>query len=947
MADAPARNIFYVPPGVPFLPALIQGLHERFPEYHDAMDQITVWLPNKKLCKEFVGSFSDFTGNEVDILPNIQALGDLNIEHLTDIASDDFIPDLAGKPLSQDDRLLHLISLIRMADNLPAAWQHLQYLSFAQLASFAQHILQFYDEMIREDIPPDCFAHVVPSEVADHFHNSIAFFKWLYSCWPKYLAENGYRDLLCYRNTILHNMVNVMECELLSDPLVIAGSTGTNAAVRTLLSAVAEQDKGAVVLPAFQPYEGERLRETHPYYQYEKLFEQNGLAGIQEASLWARETNKRACSDISLLWLNLHAPHKDGLQKEYTDDITVVAAAHEVEEAKVIALLLREAYEKKVHTALCIEDRTLLRYVLAELQSYNIRPSIQLALDLCDHPRFLLWNELIRYLFASEKGSLWRMMQMLIRASRNDELQIAFNRLASIITKEELWNNEEGWLAICVDYDIPLQPLISCLIMARKGIKARDSYDNYLRTIIESLEALGNILSLNTDAETLSIIMECSDRDDILLEKASTFEWLSYLLEHKQFLPEDANVNFMEIVSPLEARLVEYDQVIFAACNEGCWPSYQQDSFFNDAMRKVVGLPAKGAATGKSAFDVLSLLTTKKVVFTYAHKRNGVAVLPSPWLLTMAGLLSCDQQYQQFLSSGNNWLSLVRQRERVAKSRIYHNELKVKRQEGLTFPKTLSISAIELMSKNPYGFYSKYILGLKPREHDKKNYRQTKGLLFHKALELWFMQHESDTASPEASFISLFDDFLADCDLPLVEKTSLSYEAEWLEGWLENYFKQEILPSRIVIEASLSASFRNSRYKLYGRLDRLDFYDEGRSVVVLDYKTGQRPAKKAVYFGLAPQLPLQALLCRSNYKVALKDLVYWDLTGKKQAVKSVKFASKRVNIEELIDYAEEGLVALLRYYEKDSAVFLSCPHPHYKGYNPYEDLSRDKEWRYG
>ncbi|MFZ3234938.1 MAG: PD-(D/E)XK nuclease family protein, partial [Stellaceae bacterium] len=113
--------------------------------------------------------------------------------------------------------------------------------------------------------------------------------------------------------------------------------------------------------------------------------------------------------------------------------------------------------------------------------------------------------------------------------------------------------------------------------------------------------------------------------------------------------------------------------------------------------------------------------------------------------------------------------------------------------------------------------------------------------------------------------------------------------------------------------------------------------------LLVDYKTGSLPTKKAVRTGFAPQLPLEALILRdgsfgevSGTPAALE---YWKLGGRTPA-------GQRCPVDDgdpgaLVDRARAKLRALVERFDDPATPYLAVPVPaRQPRFSDYEHLER-------
>jgi ATP-dependent helicase/nuclease subunit B len=138
---------------------------------------------------------------------------------------------------------------------------------------------------------------------------------------------------------------------------------------------------------------------------------------------------------------------------------------------------------------------------------------------------------------------------------------------------------------------------------------------------------------------------------------------------------------------------------------------------------------------------------------------------------------------------------------------------------------------------------------------------------------------------------------------------------------------------------------------LTGKADRIDRLREDNSYAVIDYKSGYTPDNGEVKRGLAPQLPLEALMLeKAAFEKAPAGktgaLVYWRVTGTGQKpVEQKHIMPKDTTIGALVTEAEAGIKQLVETFDDPATAYISQPRGDAKPrFSDYDHLARVKEW---
>ena len=1029
MANRP--RIFTIHPSAPFLATLVDALLDGrlVPDFAPRQDPLalvdaTIFLPTRRSIRAVRETFLASLGGAATFLPRLLALGEVDDDEILF----DGLPDLVPLPESVGvlDRQIALTSLVlAWARRVKSALIPLPGRSDPLLipaspgdaARLASTLAAFMDGLETERIGLDRLESLRSLHAGRHdryFEITLEFLTIVTRQWPQQLQDWGLMDPIARRNRLIERETARFSAEHRSGPVIIAGSTGSIPATRDLIAAVARRQNGAVVLPgldqeldelgwrAIEVVDGEGS-PTHPQAGLFALLQSMAVdrSSVVELSppqgdLAARSrlvTQALRPASTTDQWRANKSTDHSGVSAAF-EDVSIVEAATEAEEALAIATILREGLEEPGHRiALVTPDRGLAARVVAELARWKI-----IADDSAGHP-----------LLATAPGIYARLV--LDAAMSNFAavplLAMLKSPLCALGIPRASLEKGTTTLEIAVLRGPALPPGLAALSQAltrseknvdRHAPRARmalgtDDFDD-ARTVLQALQrALQPFADLflrydEISAATLfaahtAAILASSDNAAVASGEAgeALVAFLADLARVKPqtlVLPSSAYPGLFNALAAgrtirggdpahprlaraglLEARLIPVDRLVLAGLDEGVWPpSVSTDPWLNRPMRSSLGLTAPERRIGLAAHDFTQSLGTRDVFITRAIKRKGSPTVPARWLQRLHAYIG-HEAYQTIVTRGAFYLDAAKQLDAP--------EMPVPTPKAPTpcpplhlRPTNLSVTAIEHLQRDPYTIYARSILRLDPLDPIAvPSGAADRGTLIHAIAERFARKwNEAAPRDPEALVDVIINDvfapFMAYPDVRAFWLPRAKQIGQFLVRW-EAARRQELSSVAVEAQGSLSwTTIAGRSFTLHGKADRIEISDDG-SARIVDFKTSEPPTKSQVEAGFAPQLPLEvAMLLEGAFRgiarpLAVSPSLYVHLSGRREGGVEKPVILQRLPTEDHASETLSRLKELVDRFEDEKMPYRSLLHPLFKGrrYGDYDHLARVREWSLG
>lgn len=1024
-------NLWTIPAGVRFLPAFVDALLSgRLVATGDdpaaALASATIYVPTRRAARSLRALFVERMGGRAAILPTIRPLGEFDED--ADFMEIGTASTLAP-PVSNPERLLVLARLIKQwKSRLPA---HVAALlgdapvvpaSTADAIWLARDLAALLDAVETEEADWRALGDLVPEDLSAWWQVTVEFLDIVTRFWPEILAEQQRSDPARWRSAQICAETERLRNRPVGGPVIAAGSTGSIPATARLLAAIAQLPDGAVVLPgldnALDSTAWDMIGEAaapaihgHPQYGLRKLLgtigaDRNDVVELAAPSdiLAARNSLVSEAlrpAETTQIWSQNGNAIAAMLNAGALDQVTLIEAADERQEALSIAIALRLAVSAPGHrAALVTGDRDLARRVSSELTRFGIiaddsggRPLLAtpaaslmclladislrpggpaILLDLLTHP--LLHCGLARSA-ARTAAEFAELAVLRGHTGRLDILDVLpeFDRRAAELIEEKyppVWHQRFG-----DDEKTATRVLLQRLMEAVAPLcELRGQSDigitDVLVTLVRSLEAVGR-----SDDGSLALLYQ-GDAGETLVENLKSLIAIQHsircsaqeapdvvraLLATETVKPAMAGDGRVAIWGVLEARLQSVDTLVIGALNEDQWPrTAKTGPFLSRSLAGGLGLEPPERRTGQAAHDFQMAMGAENVVLARSARSNGAPTSPSRWLQRLLAICG-DEQATELRRRGKYYLDLSRSIDATA-------PLPSARQPNPkpaldVRPRHFSVTEIETLRRDPYAIYVRRILNLEPlKPIGQDPGAAERGSLFHEILHR-FVVAKVDPAGADAQskLLEIGSQCFAEAALPA------DIHAIWWPRFVEmvpaivDWERQQSagVAARLSEVASIRLEIGATGITLSGRADRIDLLDGGAHAEVLDYKTGSSPSRRQAHRLLAPQLALEgALLQRGAFEdpgaVEPAELKFVRLRSDSsvtaESILEIRGSAKSIKTAaSLADEAWQRLEQLIARYSDPDKGYLSraLPLREHDLEGDYDHLARVQEWSSG
>ncbi|MDZ3832455.1 MAG: double-strand break repair protein AddB [Sphingopyxis sp.] len=976
-------TLFSIPVHRAFADALAAGLIARHADGVLGLAEGLILLPSNRARSAVQAAFVRAGGAGL-LMPRLAVIGDADLDENVALALDaideDPIPP-AIDPLRRRLLLAALIEAHTPADETP--------IRGAAAFQLAEGLARVIDQLHYEEVRVAALTDLDLGAFAEHWQASLGRLRLLVDHWPGVLAGAGGIDRAARRNRLLDRVTAGWRAAPPARFTVAAGITTAAPAIARLLRAVADMERGMVVLPGLdremaaeqwtalgptgpEPDAPVRPLETHPQYHLKLLLDRMGVRR-EEVAEWEGTSPFDGPAARTPFASLLFAPADYSAQWQAAGDLSAATAgirgatfADDGQEAQGIALLMREAIETPGRTAaLVTPDRALAERVAAALARWDIAVDDSAGQPLSRTPPGALLLLLADLAAAFDPVALMALLghplvrKGAVRTAWLDQLR----RLDLTLREPGL---EPGWAGVSKrlaaraadpkarghGLAVELSPwwaelsdaLAAALAPFASGPTPPAELLGALQAALEWLT--GEAVWAGPAGRALAELFDqwALARGDgpALVDPADFPAMLGQLLAQASVRPPYGGHPRLFIWGLLEARLQRAGLMILGGLDEGRWPAATQpDPWLAPGIRRLLGLPAPERQQGMAAHDFAGALGASEIVVTRARRSGGDPAVASRFWLRLAALAGDLPEP----APGGVPLTRLAAEIDVPPGDAEPAPRPAPRPPAAERPRKISVTGVDRLARDPFAYYANQILGLSPLDPlSAAPDPRWRGTRIHKLFEDW-VRGGASREGFESELAALHRDPALDAIarafwLPRVEPA-----LRWAAAQLWEADARQPIGVEMRGEAVIDG------ITLHGKADRIDRLADG-SLAIVDYKSGGAPSAKAAFDKLDNQLGLLGLLAERGgvagvEAATVSSLEYWSLRPDRRAGGAGRISnsygarSGLKNAEEAVDHAADALAELAALYLFGDAPFAPGEAA---GRGDYDQLARRDEW---
>lgn len=919
------------------------------------LSNFTILLPSRRSCNELKRVFLEKSKGAV-LLPKIKAIGDIDYDDLLlkQIDCEDCI-DFSSNTSRVKYKILLIKELLKWSKS--SNKDLFKNINLEQASSLALELEKFLNEVIKSNLNLDSLDEdIVDDEYSKHWQEILSFLQHFSKKWNIFIEENNIISTLSFKTKMIEFNAKFFEKNKPTNPIIIAGINGNVKAVSELIKNLVKHDNCYLIFKGLDKIltneEWEKVNVFHPQYYFKNLLNYIKIERANVKNIGLEEQNKLGLA-LSYAMLPYFYTYKwqDKLILSNKDlqNISKIECDNTFEELNVISYILKYHHNISDKTmAVITTDENFANKLEIGLHDFGLKVNNAFG-NKISRTEFVKYLFLILDVIKSDFETIALLSLLKHRFSlfgyKKDELNGLILKLENDVLRGQGNLGLKGILKKISDEN--LKTFFTHIVNSLKFDENKtftDILKNHIK-IAENITDNSDVFYKNTKNgdDVLNFFNELVVESEEYGEIKDINEYsylLDYLIAENSYNEKYAIHPTISIISPQEARLINYDLVIVANMNDGSFPPHiTTDPWMSKSMRKKFGLPEKEEIIGSYAYDFVELLNNKEVILTRALKEDGVPTTKSKYLMRLEAFLNCQNVK---IYENTIWKNIFKELNSIKEKKNISRPKPTPPLEER--PRELFATKIEKLINNPYDIYAEKILKLKRREDFyEDNVFAIFGKAVHEALENYIKNYEK--LKDDKLFEKLIEYGKASFDKyfvnPITKELFFVRFTNIAKWFIEKDEKIRNSGYEVHAERIEKYHFDDLNFTVGGIIDRIE--EKNGSVNIIDYKTGTAPNDSEVKSGKKPQLSIEALIL-TNQNKHVEKLAYWVIKGKnEEEIKEIK-----ADINNLVSKAEDGIRRLVAHFDEyeHSYIATSFDLRDVRRNKDYKQLSRVEEWGY-
>lgn len=944
------NKLYRIAPEANYLKTLAHFISEKCDTNPIEIAEAIVILPNRRSALKIREYFLENSENKVSFLPKIISLAEINESNFED--NFDIIKQYNQIPpaISSDKRLFILSKLIR--DN--SAKFNLEKINFEASLKLAASLATLFDDMQKYQIGSSAINDILPEELSAHKQISLQLINYILEEYPRILSQNNLIDSSTRLNLTLELYSEYIKTSAI-EKIFIAGSTGSIPATRALIKTIFQYNNGYAILPyidiSLSNYDWQQIADdSNASHHQKQLYSLLQALQIDRSSIENIENGNDArelqINDIFRPATTISSWQNSKQSGKNLDWIKYIKAENILAEAKIISVIINQQLQQDKSVAIVCNNKNLIDKISEYLNKFNIEIDNSFGESLASSPEAKLFLNIAELI--SKDFSIISLLNILKTTSKQTQISLsAIYNFEILVRKNNIKNLSEVFNHR--DFDkINASPanLLSQIEDVRKSSIKETDISKLLKNSFQLTDILNPQLDISQNDNWQSInslLLNFSNSIGYHIEKDLFSSSISFLLSTKKIWQKYKSGKKIVALSPIEARLQNFDSVIIADLNQGSWPDEKFSPWLSKNMFKQMGFAPAEDYMSLSAHDFVSLLNTPQVFITKSEYKNGDVTIDSTFLIRLktyfkllfgADLIPSDEYNFTIENLDGNFVARKNYEKSYPKPPLearFNN---------------ISVTDIDKLIQNPYAIYAKKILNLKKLDDlERDTSFSDYGSFCHRLLEKFTELHQLDIAKVN---VNNFDNALDETYKEFLEKNSANpawkNQLNQIKHWFLAIEKRDIENiKQLVFEKEIKYQIADTNFSLTCKADRIELTKDNK-VNVADYKTGGFPTNADINNLKSSQLILAAWLIKQNAmpldsdKISLADIIYYNFSFSNGGPEKKIY---NIDLEQLVADADIELARLVADIQNPQKPFLINPHEKVSlKYDDYTHLER-------